>query len=62
LELEASLPRSQEPNAGLYPEPDESVTHSLTLFPQDPFLYYASIYAEVVPNNPFKIQALCNIP
>jgi hypothetical protein len=36
MELEVSLPCSQEPSTGPYPEPDESNAYFLTLFPQDP--------------------------
>jgi hypothetical protein len=33
METEGSLPRSQEPAIGPYPEPDESSPHLSTLFP-----------------------------
>jgi hypothetical protein len=33
MEPEGSLPRSQKPTAGPYPEPDESSPHLPTLFP-----------------------------
>jgi hypothetical protein len=36
---------SQEPATGPYPQPDESSSHPLTLFHQDPFSYYPPIYA-----------------
>jgi hypothetical protein len=32
MELECSLPYSQEPTIGPYPEPDESIPHPDTLF------------------------------
>jgi hypothetical protein len=35
MESEGSLSCSQKPATGLYPEPDESSPHLLTLFPQD---------------------------
>jgi hypothetical protein len=37
METEGSLPCSQEPATGSYPEPDESNTHPPTIFPQDSF-------------------------
>jgi hypothetical protein len=33
MEPEGSLPCSQEPAIGPYPEPDESIAHLPTLFP-----------------------------
>jgi hypothetical protein len=38
MELEGSLPCSQKPSTGPYPEQDESGPHPQTLFPKDPFL------------------------
>jgi hypothetical protein len=35
MEPAGSLPCSQQPATGLYPEPDESSWHSPTLFPYD---------------------------
>jgi len=35
MELESSIPCSQQSATGLYPEPDESSSHLLTLFLQD---------------------------
>jgi hypothetical protein len=32
MELEGSLPYSQEPSTGNYPEPDESNQHPIILF------------------------------
>jgi hypothetical protein len=37
MEIQVLLPYSQEPATGLYPEPDESTAHLLTLFFKDPF-------------------------
>jgi hypothetical protein len=37
MEPEVSLPCSQQPATGPYPEPDESSLHITTLFHQDPF-------------------------
>jgi hypothetical protein len=37
MEPEGSLPCSQKPATGSYPEPDASSQHLLTLFPLDPF-------------------------
>jgi hypothetical protein len=45
MEPESSLPCSQQPANGPYPEPDESSSHLLTLFPSDLFQYYPPIYA-----------------
>jgi hypothetical protein len=33
MEPACSLQSSQEPTTGLYPQPDESIPHPLTLFP-----------------------------
>jgi hypothetical protein len=37
MEPEGSLPYSQKPSTGSYPEPDESSIYYPTLFLQDPF-------------------------
>jgi hypothetical protein len=37
MEPESSLLCSQQTATGPYPEPDESISHLLTLFPLDPF-------------------------
>jgi hypothetical protein len=37
METEGSLPCSQKPPTGRYPEPDESSPQLLILYPQDPF-------------------------
>jgi hypothetical protein len=37
MEPTGTLPYSQEPAIGSYPEPDASSPHLLTLFPQDSF-------------------------
>jgi len=37
MEPESSLPCSQEPATGPYPDPDASSLHLPTLFPKDPF-------------------------
>jgi hypothetical protein len=37
MEPEGSLPYSQQPATGSYPEPDESSPHLPTLFPKDLF-------------------------
>jgi len=45
MEPEGSLQCSQESTAGHYPKPDASTPHLPTPFPEDPFLYYLTIYA-----------------
>jgi hypothetical protein len=40
MEPEGSLPCSQKPAIGPYPETNESNPHSPILFPDDPFLAY----------------------
>jgi hypothetical protein len=45
MEPEGSLPCSQQPTAGPYPEPDESTTHLSNPFPKHPFEYYILVYA-----------------
>jgi len=45
MEQEGSLPCSQRSTSGPFPEPDASSPHPSTLFPQDPFSYYLSVYA-----------------
>jgi hypothetical protein len=45
MESKGSLPYVQKPAAGPYPEPDESNSHTPTLFLQHTFCYYTSIYA-----------------
>jgi hypothetical protein len=37
MEQNTSLPCSQEPSIGHYPEPDESNPHPPTVFPEDQF-------------------------
>jgi hypothetical protein len=37
MELEVSLPCSQQLSTGLYPEPDDSSPQLLILFTRDPF-------------------------
>jgi hypothetical protein len=37
MEFEGSLPCSQQPSTGSYPEPHESIPHILTPFSYDPF-------------------------
>jgi len=37
IESEGSLPCSQEPTTGPYPEPHASIPHLHTPFPQDPW-------------------------
>jgi len=41
METEGSLPYSEDPGTGPFPEPDESNPQLPTLFPQDPLQYYA---------------------
>jgi hypothetical protein len=48
MEPEGSLPRSQEPSTGPYPEPDRSNPHHLILSP-DPFYYCPPTYVLVLP-------------
>jgi hypothetical protein len=38
------LSRSRQPAACLYPEPDESRSHTQAKFPYDAFKYYTSIH------------------
>jgi hypothetical protein len=45
MEPESSLPCLQKPAAGPYPEPDESIVHFPTLFPQYLIWYYFPIYS-----------------
>jgi len=40
MELEGSLPCSQQPATGLNPDRDESSPHPPTIFPQDTVQYY----------------------
>jgi hypothetical protein len=44
MEPEGSLPCSQEPSTGLYPEADESSPWHPILFPKDLFQYYPLNY------------------
>jgi hypothetical protein len=37
MELEGSLPRSQEPSTGPYPKPDQSNSYHLILSLENPF-------------------------
>jgi hypothetical protein len=43
MKPEGSLPCSQQPATGPYPELDESSPHTHTLFLLDPFKYYPLI-------------------
>jgi hypothetical protein len=45
MEPESSLPCSEEPANGPYPEPDESIPQPPTLLLPEPFQYYPPIYA-----------------
>jgi hypothetical protein len=45
MEPKSSVLRLQETATGPDPESDESSSHPPSLFPQDPFEYYLSIYA-----------------
>jgi hypothetical protein len=45
MEPQGSLPCSQEPATGNYPEPDASISHPPTLSSKDPFSYYFTIYS-----------------
>jgi hypothetical protein len=47
METELSLPCSQQPVTGPYPEPDATNPHPRTLLRYDPFLYYLFTYAQV---------------
>jgi hypothetical protein len=42
MEPDGSLPCSQEPAIGPYPDPDVSIPHFPTLFPWDPFYIFPS--------------------
>jgi hypothetical protein len=42
---EGSLPCSEEPTTGPYPEPEESNPQLLTLFLQNPFSHYPPTHA-----------------
>jgi hypothetical protein len=42
MEPESSLPSSQKPATGPYPEPDESSAQLLTMFPEDTLLILSS--------------------
>jgi hypothetical protein len=44
MEPEYSLQWSQKPTISPYPELDELSPHLPTLFPQDKFQYYSSVY------------------
>jgi hypothetical protein len=39
MQSEVSLPRSQQPAAGPYPQPDISILRPTILLPYDPFQY-----------------------
>jgi hypothetical protein len=45
MEPKGSVSCSQEPATGPYPNPDESSPNITTLFPQDIFLYYPTIFS-----------------
>jgi hypothetical protein len=45
MEPEGSVPCSQDPQKGPYPDQDESSPHLSMVFPKDPFYYYPPIYA-----------------
>jgi hypothetical protein len=48
MEHEGSLPRSQKPATIPYPVPDVSSLHHHTLFLQNPFQYYITLFLIII--------------
>jgi hypothetical protein len=51
MKAEDSLPRSQQPATGPYPEPDESSSHPHMLFISGSFRYYSPVIRQPVSSS-----------